>query len=560
MAAASGQRGILFRKIAMMCVFSRNWWGNLGIGSTLLAATWSLATVRGDDPAAVAVAPGTDDLRLGVPTAPQQPTVTAPRSRTAKKLEVIRPEVAPDVSVHEVWNRHFAAHQEPTANVRETCRTLMRQQKYDEVVAMLHAALLHGQMQPWMYEAIGIALVAKGAEPDEIERTLMSAVDLSEDAEFILLAADYLSRMGFDRRALQLVQDVSRVYPARPEPYMQGLAAAQRMNDRAGIAWACAGILSLAWPKEHQHIETKAYRIAAALLEEVKAEKNAEELAALEKQFTEALARDCIVKITWTGDADIDMQVLEPSGEVCSLQNIRTSGGGVLLGDAYSGSGEKPIEGVSEYYVCPQGFAGEYKVLLRRVWGKVTAGKVTVDVYTNFRTPEQIHIRRQIPLGENGAMVLFQLDHGRRIEALPAQQIAQVARTQTALSRALLAQQLASYDSSDATVDYLRDALQASRDGRLPRRGVGTRPVITVLPEGTNFNASAVISADRRYVRVTPMPLFSGIGNVDTFTFNGGTGQQGGGGGGGVLGGGGGGGGILGGGGGGGGILGGGRR
>jgi hypothetical protein len=43
--------------------------------------------------------------------------------------------------------------------------------------------------------------------------------------------------------------------------------------------------------------------------------------------------------------------------------------------------------------------------------------------------------------------------------------------------------------------------------------------VITTLPEGTNFQASAVISADRRYVRVTSTPFFSLIGDVSTFNF-----------------------------------------
>ena len=78
--------------------------------------------------------------------------------------------------------------------------------------------------------------------------------------------------------------------------------------------------------------------------------------------------------------------------------------------------------------------------------------------------------------------------------------------------------------SPHTVTGYLRDALQAQRDGRIPRRrSVGVRPQITTLPEGTNFSATAVISADRRYVRVTPMPLFSGIGEVTTFTFTGDT-------------------------------------
>ena len=48
---------------------------------------------------------------------------------------------------------------------------------------------------------------------------------------------------------------------------------------------------------------------------------------------------------------------------------------------------------------------------------------------------------------------------------------------------------------------------------------VGYQPVITTLPEGTNLVATAVISADRRYVRISAVPLFSSIGNITTFNF-----------------------------------------
>jgi hypothetical protein len=48
---------------------------------------------------------------------------------------------------------------------------------------------------------------------------------------------------------------------------------------------------------------------------------------------------------------------------------------------------------------------------------------------------------------------------------------------------------------------------------------VGYQPVITTLPEGVNMFARAVVSADRRYVRITCTPLFSGVGNVTTFNF-----------------------------------------
>jgi hypothetical protein len=50
-------------------------------------------------------------------------------------------------------------------------------------------------------------------------------------------------------------------------------------------------------------------------------------------------------------------------------------------------------------------------------------------------------------------------------------------------------------------------------------RAVGYAPIITVLPEGTSLGASAVVSPDRRYVRMSLQPFFSRVGPVDTFNF-----------------------------------------
>lgn len=54
--------------------------------------------------------------------------------------------------------------------------------------------------------------------------------------------------------------------------------------------------------------------------------------------------------------------------------------------------------------------------------------------------------------------------------------------------------------------------------------GVGFRPVISWLPTGTNLTAGAVVSADRRHVRLSLSPFFSSIPRVDTFNYR--TGQS----------------------------------
>ena len=50
---------------------------------------------------------------------------------------------------------------------------------------------------------------------------------------------------------------------------------------------------------------------------------------------------------------------------------------------------------------------------------------------------------------------------------------------------------------------------------------IGHQPIITILPEGTNLNVTAVVSEDRRFVRLQLVPFFSQVTDVNTFTFDG---------------------------------------
>ena len=50
---------------------------------------------------------------------------------------------------------------------------------------------------------------------------------------------------------------------------------------------------------------------------------------------------------------------------------------------------------------------------------------------------------------------------------------------------------------------------------------VAQQPVIVVLNEGTQLNVQGIVSDDKRFVRLTLVPFFSQIGDVDEFTFEG---------------------------------------
>ena len=50
---------------------------------------------------------------------------------------------------------------------------------------------------------------------------------------------------------------------------------------------------------------------------------------------------------------------------------------------------------------------------------------------------------------------------------------------------------------------------------------VAHQPIITLLPDGTNMNVQAVVSADRQFVKLRLVPYFTSITDVNTFTFSG---------------------------------------
>jgi uncharacterized membrane protein YgcG len=208
----------------------------------------------------------------------------------------------------------------------------------------------------------------------------------------------------------------------------------------------------------------------------------------------------------------------------------------------------------SEVYVCPQGFSGNYRLLVRRVFGKVTGNKVTVEVCTHYLTGKQQTVKQSLKLTKDETVVAFQLADGRRREPLKQQQVANAALGQL-VTRQVLGQQIAAAldPKTMMTLNQARAAAAQAAGGAagngaaggnsgggslggnsggagnpladtevafpLPmfQGAVGYEPVIITLPEGTNLWTSAVVSNDRRYVRISCMPYFSGVSQVNTF-------------------------------------------
>ncbi len=177
-------------------------------------------------------------------------------------------------------------------------------------------------------------------------------------------------------------------------------------------------------------------------------------------------------------------------------------------------------------------------------------GKVLVEVVLHYNTAKAKRICEKIALEKGQAMVKFDLADGRRKERLQDQQVANAALGQVVIGQQILAQQIAALvnpgavsaeaasanNSSALTSSGATGTVQPFFVPYFPTGAVGYQPVIITLPEGANFMATAVVSADRRYVRITSVPFFSAIDKVTTFNYSsgasstqsgGGTGGQG---------------------------------
>ena len=503
-------------------------------------------------PVCVAIAIGLAIAGAAQALADQPASTRSPAAQDAIQV-VVSENDDPNV----VWQEYFATHSPSPQAVREAARKLMNESdrqpwKRAHVIALIEAALRHGQVQPWMYEALVIAMQADNRPAEEIERAVMSAAEFAQNSMDLMYLGVYLTRMGLDARALKIFRQVSLLEPGRPEPYVHGLRAAQRLRDIEGIKWATLGILSQEWPREQADVVRMAVAAAREVLDQLRSTGRNKELESYQQALMEALRRDCVVLVQWTGDADVDVMVEEPSGTVCSLRNPRTTAGGMMHSDPASQFGAEASNAHVIRYVCPQGFDGTYRVLVRRVFGKLTAGKVSVDVYTHNGPSGGRHLGKKLSLDKDEALVVFDLQGGRRKENLQEHQVANAAVAQAAVrqgvARHILAQQLAAAADPRALQDFAASRSLSSSMSNLsltplvagwrPVVGggaVGYQPVIITLPEGANLAATAVISADRRYVRITCVPLFSGIAEVHTFNmasgdvgrYNIGTGGQG---------------------------------
>jgi len=413
----------------------------------------------------------------------------------------------------EVWDQFFATHKPQPIEFHKPFKSIFELKDHDGAVAFLEAAIRHGQGRTWMYEVLPLEMQLAERSTDDIERAMLSRSDFrTVDQSSMMLSAAYLVRFQQLPRALHLYRQASSLNPARPEPYALGLRLAKELDDADAVQWAGLGILSHVWTTDHQSLHRQAENALLDLEQELSRAGKTAEAKAVSENLAAAKTRDLEIILRWQGEADLDLIIEEPNGTLCSLQHPQSPAGGILLHD---GMGPRQRE-TYEQIVYPQALTGTYRIKIQHVWGRVVAKRALLTVTRYKGTDAESSKTQVIALNDEETVVRVQLKQGRRTQPAAVSAVPNMTQPPVPVrNRSRIVQ--TSAQGRQARDDFLKTRRLAQPGRR--RAGASYQPVISIIPEGSSLSASAVISADRRYVRMRLTPTFSQITDVFTFSF-----------------------------------------
>lgn len=432
------------------------------------------------------------------------------------------------LEVHATVQRLMRATQSALAKSRRDLALVTNQQ----IIAIINAALRHEQMQFWMYESLAISLYIGDSPQEEIARAILSAADLCQDPLEVALIARFAEDLDAIPTAITLYQQAINLVPMLRTPYARVLRLAVERRDSELIEWATLAISQQVWEgNEGQKLTQEASDAAAALQAQLRNEGKTEKADSYAAALAEASLRDCIVEISWTGDALLSVAVQEPNGSVCWALGNRSLGGGVW---------EETTDGkqAKVTYTCPVGFAGNYRISVLRDFGKVTDDTICITA-SGVKDGKQVTAAQFFKLNEEGTMLDIVIPEGRRTEAIDEAIVATAARTQIVaqegaeinnllnrMESARIHAQIGGYESTGAgnsrnntnPTQYANP--YQTRRPYIGSGAVGYRPVIQMINAGVQLNIPYVgASADRRFVVIPDfsMPVQS-VDSIPTFS------------------------------------------
>ena len=311
-------------------------------------------------------------------------------------------------------------HQE-LVDLCETLRLLNVNKKHADVQAALTAYMRNRtkMIEPWMYDALAQSVKLNGGRPSDVKKYLGWAADAawkSPTPNNLVSAADMLVINGYYEKVGPLLDKAHELVPHQPAPLLMSVNLALKTKDPKRMSGAVEKLLALGWPGMDEGIRGQARHQVEALAKTLREENRASEASEMMSRLTESESRDLFVRLTWLGDADLDLVVEEPEGvSTARYRTPRTVFGGSIIRNGY---GKHP----QEIYVCPRAFDGEYAIRVETIYNNEDkpASNVRLEVITHEGSSAEHKETHVIKLDRNITRpIVVKLDGGRRKTTLP---------------------------------------------------------------------------------------------------------------------------------------------
>jgi hypothetical protein len=328
----------------------------------------------------VQVAGDNDNDKSKDPKKKPTPTDVKPAVQTVK------------VDAKKAWQDALSQGRTEPGLVIATADYLVEQGKFEHAAEFLKANLRTATVvRPWVYDALSMSLKLSKGSVEDIERAELSAVDLMpSDAQGYLKASASMAENKRWDRAVAFCKQASLLSPNSPEPYASALTYAREAKDVEAMEWASMNLLKNDWPTQNDSLHGKAHDELKHLKDVLQKEKAGDAAILRLDAAKKSTERDLVIKLSWRGQADLDLEVKEPIGTVCSFQQRQTPGGGTLLGDNL-------IDANHEAYVAAEAFSGDYVITIKRIWGQPQGATAMIEVIAHQGTPqERIELRKAI--------------------------------------------------------------------------------------------------------------------------------------------------------------------
>jgi tetratricopeptide (TPR) repeat protein len=430
-----------------------------------------------------------------------------------------------------VWQDALARGVDNPSLIIATADYLVMRGKFAHAAEFLKANLRQGVVvEPWVYKSLALALRMSGGSTEDIERAEVSTADREpKDAHGYLQAAQALAHDEKYALALAFCQQAALLEPGTPHAYSDALNYAELARDGKAMEWAAGNLLRQDWPVNNKKLQDRAVQKIESLVKLLNQAGRKEESERLVNAIAGKRQRDLVIKINWQGDADLDLKVIEPTGSLCSPLSRQTIGGGVLIGDSLA-------DMTSETYLAAEAFAGEYQIEIEQVYGHPLGGKAQLRIIRHQGTPDEIEQLLTIEMkSRHSERIKLKLEDGRRKETAyvaprESQEAPEAPATAPQRPDKVLNQLRVLADPEVTGVSRgFNGATMSSGRPSLPSQIAAHKPEVSpndrtlyqtrvkpFVQNSLDVTAQAVLSADRRYVRLSMTPVFNGVTGVRT--------------------------------------------